>query len=229
LNITKTIEFYNSELERWAAHGGDDLDAFLRYDASQISWSRDLKGDLANGNRLVFNQSAIRCAAYRPFTKTNLYFDPTLNEEIYSLPKFVHGVDQNSFMTLTGPGSEKPFMVIASDCLPDFHIVGAASTGQCFPFYTYDKNGGRRENIPSIALQRFRAHYADDSITKWDIFHTVYAVLHHPEYRTRYAANLKRELPRIPFPPDFHAFAKAGKRLMELHIDYEKQKEYPLE
>ncbi len=52
------------------------------------------------------------------------------------------------------------------------------------------------------------------------------------QYRTdraRYAANLKRELPRIPFPPDLRAFAKAGKRLMELHIDYEQQPEYPLE
>jgi predicted helicase len=48
-------------------------------------------------------------------------------------------------------------------------------------------------------------------------------------YRTRYAANLKRELPRIPYPPDFHAFAAAGKRLMEIHIDYEKQPEHPLE
>jgi Type ISP C-terminal specificity domain len=32
-----------------------------------------------------------------------------------------------------------------------------------------------------------------------DIFHYIYAVLHHPEYRERYAANLRRELPRIPF------------------------------
>ena len=67
------------------------------------------------------------------------------------------------------------------------------------------------------------------SHNKWDIFHATYAILHHPEYRTRYAANLKRELPRIPFPPDFHAFAHAGKRLMELHIDYEKQPEYKLQ
>lgn len=54
-------------------------------------------------------------------------------------------------------------------------------------------------------------------------------MLHHPEYRTRYAANLKRELPRISFPPDIAAFAKAGKRLMELHVDYERQSEYSLE
>jgi predicted helicase len=106
----------------------------------------------------------------------------------------------------------------------------AFEKAQCFPFFTYDKSGEKhRENVTNWALAEFRAHYADSKITKWDIFHATYDVLHHPEYRTRYAANLKRELPRIPFPPDFHAFAAAGKRLMELHIDYEKQPEYILE
>jgi len=57
----------------------------------------------------------------------------------------------------------------------------------------------RRENITDWALEQFRAHYHDPSITKRDIFHYIYAVLHHPEYRERYAANLRRELPRIPF------------------------------
>ena len=67
------------------------------------------------------------------------------------------------------------------------------------PFYTYDgEDGARRENIPLSTLVRFQNHYGDEAITKWDIFHYVYAVLHHPEYRTRYAANLRRELPRIP-------------------------------
>jgi predicted helicase len=58
---------------------------------------------------------------------------------------------------------------------------------------------GRRENITDWALEQFRARYHDPSITKWDIFHYIYAVLHHPEYRERYAANLRRELPRVPF------------------------------
>ena len=44
----------------------------------------------------------------------------------------------------------------------------------------------------------FRSHYHDPSITKWDIFHYIYAVLHQREYRERHAANLRRELPRIP-------------------------------
>jgi predicted helicase len=71
---------------------------------------------------------------------------------------------------------------------------------QCFPYYVYDEDGSnRRENITDWALNEFRSHDSDPNITKWDIFHYVYAVLHHPEYRERYAANLKRELPRVPF------------------------------
>jgi predicted helicase len=69
-----------------------------------------------------------------------------------------------------------------------------------FGQYTYAEDGtDRRENITDWALEQFRSRYGDPSITKWDIFHYIYAVLHHPEYRQRYAANLRRELPRIPF------------------------------
>ena len=66
------------------------------------------------------------------------------------------------------------------------------------------------------------------TITKWDIFHYVYGLLHHPDYRERYQANLKRELPRLPFGSDFWGFAKAGQRLGEIHIGYEAAPEYPL-
>ena len=84
--------------------------------------------------------------------------------------------------------------------IPDLHFGSSTDGFQCFPFYTYAEDGtNRRENITDWALEQFRSHYHDPSITKWDIFHYIYAVLHHPEYRERYAANLRRELPRIPF------------------------------
>ena len=96
-------------------------------------------------------------------------------------------------------------------------------------FYTYDEDGtNRRENITDWALAQFRAHYQDDTIGKWDIFHYVYALLHHPDYRERYEANLKRDLPRLPYTPDFWGFAKAGQRLGEIHVNYEEVDEYPL-
>ena len=107
---------------------------------------------------------------------------------------------------------------------------GFGSPTQCFPFYIYDEDGAnRRENLTDWALAQFRVHYRDEAIGKWDIFHYIYALLHHPAYRQKYAANLRRELPRIPFAPDFHAFAAAGARLADLHVNYEQQPEYPLE
>jgi predicted helicase len=131
------------------------------------------------------------------------------------------------------------------NCIPDLLPQGGS---QCFPFYTYAEDGSnRRENITDWALAQFQAHYADDEhskiqnrsaeaherqkskIAKWDIFHYVYALLHHPDYRTKYAANLRRELPRIPFVEDFWAFAQAGARLADLHVHYEQQPEYRLD
>ncbi|MET3612160.1 putative helicase [Rhizobium aquaticum] len=66
------------------------------------------------------------------------------------------------------------------------------------------------------------------AITKEDIFHYVYGVLHDPVYRETYALNLKREFPRIPFYPDFRQWADWGRRLMELHIGYETVEPWPV-
>jgi len=70
---------------------------------------------------------------------------------------------------------------------------------------------------------------APRSLTKDDIFHYVYGVLHDPVYREKYALNLKREFPRIPFYPDFWKWAEWGERLMKLHIGYEAVEPWPLE
>jgi predicted helicase len=61
----------------------------------------------------------------------------------------------------------------------------------------------------------------DPRISKTDIFHYVYAVLHNPNYRQKYEQNLKREFPRIPLYADFWKYADAGKKLMDLHLNYE--------
>ena len=76
---------------------------------------------------------------------------------------------------------------------------------------------------------QFQAQYGPE-VTKRDIFHYVYALLHSPQYRERYAENLKRELPRIPFavPEAFQTFVDIGAKLAELHLNYEQAKEYPL-
>ena len=126
-------------------------------------------------------------------------------------------------------GHRSPFSTLMTQALTDLHFCASSDGFQCFPLYTYDTDGGhRRDNVTDWALEQFRERYPKARITKRDIFHYVYAVLHHPEYREKYAANLRRELPRIPFAPDFAAFAKAGAKLAGLHVGYESQKEYRL-
>jgi predicted helicase len=129
--------------------------------------------------------------------------------------------------------AERPFCCLAVNKIPAKEIVGGfGSPGQVFPLYTYNGDGTHRvENIPLSALRRFQNHFCDKKIMRKDIFHYVYAILHHPEYRARFAENLKRELPRIPLcgkAADFHAFAAAGRKLIDLHVHYEDQKAYPL-
>jgi len=242
-----TIATYNSQVAEWARLTAKppNVDDFVLYDDRKISWSRDLKADLRRGKNAEFSESKLRRSIYRPFARMYILFDRVMNEEVYVFPSIFPdhasegpGSDprraqphvENKAICLTDLGSEKPFLVIVADAIADLHLVGAGSSTQCFAFYTYDEDGtSRRENITDWSLEQFREHYKDRSISKWDIFHYAYAVLHHPEYRERYAANLRRDLPRIPFSPDFHEFSRTGAHLIDLHINYERQPEYPLE
>jgi predicted helicase len=233
-NMRRTIETYNWHADRWGRLAQKPkIGDFVSNDDRQISWSRDLKLDVQRGNLAEFAPSKMRVATYRPFTKQQMFFDRVMNEEVYQFPGFFPVVEteaENRAICVTDKGSEKPFMALMTDRIADLHIVGAGSSAQCFPFYTYAEDGSqRRENISDWALAQFRSHYSDESIDKWAIFHYVYALLHHPAYREKYAANLRRALPRIPFAPDFWPFAQAGARLAELHVNYESQPEYPLQ
>ena len=232
-NISSTIEFYDSELARWSKRKDKkiSIDEFVKYSNSKIAWSETLKKRIERGVELEIDSGAIRSSLYRPFCTSFLYFDSTLVERVYAMPKlFPTANSTNIAISITDIGSRSPFSILASTRISDIHLCAPSDTFQCFPFYIYDEDGSnRRENITDWALNEYREHYNDSKITKWDIFHYVYALLHHPDYRERYAANLKRELPRIPYAPDFWGFAKAGKQLAELHVNYEKQPEYPLE
>ena len=96
---------------------------------------------------------------------------------------------------------------------------------QYFPRCNYTKSDERVDNITDWAVVQFLAHYGKQAqISKDAIFAYCYAVLHDPLYREKYALNLKREFPRIPFYPDIDQWVEWGEALLKLHIDYEKVK-----
>ncbi|MEQ1556932.1 MAG: type ISP restriction/modification enzyme, partial [Gallionella sp.] len=154
---------------------------------------------------------------------------------------FPNEKEQKCFGTI-GDATDKPFSLLAADGLTDLNYLSPAAAGtKLFPLYRYDEAGNRADNITDWALKQFQQHYKTPSpqpspasgrgrsaaegegrsITKQAIFHYCYAVLHDPLYREKYALNLKREFPRIPFYADFWQWAAWGEALMALHIGYE--------
>jgi predicted helicase len=86
----------------------------------------------------------------------------------------------------------------------------------------------RRDAITDPGLAHFQSAYPakgeGNSITKEDLFYYIYGLLHSPDYRSRYADNLGKELPRIPAVKtiaDFRAFSQAGRDLAHWHLNYE--------
>jgi predicted helicase len=220
------VETYNGALASWSSARSPNrpLDEVLRAGEGSVKWIRNTKRCLLRGQRAAASSEKLVEAAYRPFTKNWFLFDRIFNEDLYGLPRVFDGSSAPASICVTGVGGEKPFMTLAVSTLPDQHLVGAGSTTQVLPATLADG----QSNVTDWALAEFRKTYRDDTIKKMDIFHYVYAMLHHAGYRDRYAANLKRELPRLPYAPKFWAFAEAGERLMGHHLNYEKAPEYPL-
>jgi predicted helicase len=232
--VQRFIDNYNREVYRISGTTGIiNIDEFVNNDPSFIKWTDRLKAALANRATISFDPSKIRLSMYRPFCKQYLYFDHLLNQRRYRQPIVFPNTDSEAEnqTICVAQTSEKPFVSLGTNVIPNLVMCGGFGAGtQCFPLYTYTEDGKvRKDNITDWVLGEFREHYKDSSISKRDIFHYVYAILHSPGYRERYAGNLRRELPRILFAADFREFAEAGKQLVELHVKYEDQPEFPLQ
>ena len=169
-----------------------------------------MKQKLKSGQVTKFSDKKVRTSLYRPFTKSNLYFDRMMTERVYVFPSIfpTPETEEENRVICVGVYGRKAFSVMMSESVSDVNLY--ADPQQSFPFYTYNEDGtNRRENITDWALTEFRTHYQDDTITKWDIFHYNYGLLHHPDYREKYEANLKRDLPHIPFAEDFRGFRRS--------------------
>ena len=244
-------EAVETNMKRMITAYNDGLGEGRSEDPSRISWNRGLAKDHERGIAHTFKPDAVRQALYRPFTRQSAYFDRSMNDMVYRLPAILptNNTPNVGFYTLA-PGSPKQFSVIATDLLPDLAMYGSNS-GQFFPRWTYEPaakraeadglfdldegdvfDGWRRiDNVTDNALQQYREAFGP-KVTKDDIFHYVYGILHSPQYRERFEADLKKMLPRIPLAAtseDFLAFAAAGQQLMDLHINYETVEPYPLE
>jgi predicted helicase len=252
-SVKRLVATYERERVRFAALGqsfanaderNDFVDGFVAANPAEISWSSALKQDVGKNTRLAFSAERMRPALYRPFCTRWLYFDRKLNERVYRTPAlFPDHISRNLVIAVSGNTNRYEFSVLMAGLLPDL-CVASMNLSQCFPRWRYDSiesDGGlfdermsgpvRRDAITDAGLKHFTDAYPGEAITKEDLFYYVYGVLHSPEYRARYADNLRRQLPRIPLMKrmeDFRAFVEAGRRLGDLHVNYETVEPYPV-
>ena len=250
-NIESTLTFYNCELTRWhvakkaAQSEGNDsprIDDFIDTDPKRISWSFSLKEEFRRGNALTSQDGQFVLCLYRPFTKQWLFCSRKFNHSVYQTPRiFPNGGLPNRAIAVSGTGARAGFSALMMDVLPNLHTI---DSGQCFPFWIYesgeqteadllgqqDQGYRRLDAVTEYGLQRFRSAYPSETIVREDVFHYIYGLLHSEDYRSRFRANLSKELPRIPcvkHVDDYRAFRDAGKRLGELHVGYESVEPYP--
>lgn len=257
-NVKSMIAFYNGEVDRYRSHVGSEIgvENFVSRDKRNIKWTSDVLGDLAKGRFHEFDESDLVISQYRPFSKQWIYSNKTWNWSRHLMPRyFPQGASGNLVVCVTGLGESKGFSAFVTGTLPNLHLIAGA---QCFPLYVYDeiesdidsrsvaqlplldglqdqgvsKGYVRRDAMTDVGLSHFQVAYPSEKIAKEDIFYYVYGLLHSSDYRERYADNLSKELPRIPCvksAADFWGFSNAGRKLAELHINYETIEKYPLQ
>ena len=208
-----------------------------------ISWTQAVTTDLKKGKEYRFEDAEIRPAFYRPFYKQNLLWYFPLIERRYRVPYFYPCRDaENCCICASGVGVNKDFSCIITNLIPDLEVIGKS---QCFPLYWYEENKHqeatlfgdgsedkyiRHDGVTDWILKEFRKRFpGSKNLTKEHIFYYVYGILHSPDYRERFAADLKKSLPRIPIVETVYElmdFYSAGKALADLHLNYESVEPY---
>lgn len=239
------ISFYESQRIEFSENNNakKKVEDYIDTDAKKISWTRALRKDLSNNVKHKFKPNSITEGILRPYYKLNLYNDRNFIESPGLLSQFFPKAlpQKNVVICVSGLGANKQNCILAVDSSIDYNAIDAGA--KCFPLYYYEereKNSPslfdatgdseyiRRDGVSDFILVRAKQQYGKN-VTKEDVFYYVYGFLHSKEYRETFANDLKKMLPRLPLVEDvknFWAFSKAGRKLAELHINYEEVPPY---
>ena len=242
-------EFYEQRREMVAQNCCSSAQATMNDAPTAIKWTGGLRDTLRRDIQVLDDPRKVRVGMYRPFCKQHVYFEPRYIERVYRTPAMFPTPDApNQVIGVTGRGATAPFSTLITDYIPDLELVSKA---QWFSRWRYEPldpdsrdtwlRGGegtapyivpgyrRVDNITDWCLAQFRQQYDSAHIRKDDIWHYLYGLLHVPQYRERYRADLAKDLPRMPLVSSFEQVKAAGGELAALHLGYETCPLYPLE
>ena len=217
------------------------VEKFVDTNPKRIGWNTSMFPKAAKGIKAIFEPENLVDSLYRPFHKQIVYYDRHFVQRMALMPSIFKNKDtKNLVIGVTGVGARE-FSCLATDKVP---CLGFIEASQCFPLYLVNKDEdvgliasassnavGMRDAINPGIIEEIRQSLGQVRVTNEMLFQYIYAVLHSPEYRKKYANNLVKELPRIPIVSSsqkFFKFVEAGEELIRLHIDYEKVEKHPV-
>lgn len=215
-NVQKMVENYNSEVIRLSKIKNEkEKLRQLNNSNDFVKWSTGLKQRLVKGELIEIKDNFIIESIYRPFTKKYLFYQMELIERPGRY-KDIFGME-NYVIYITGSGASRDFSCLIIDKIPNLDLM---EKGQ--GFYRFDNSNDVLEDTSNINdTFKKKINLSDD-----EVFYYVYGVLHSKEFREKYANNLKKELPRIPILKNKKKFVEVGKRLADLHLNYESVEPY---
>ena len=238
-NVNNALEHYNSQVDLFSREGCNrSPDEVIDTDPAKFKWCQKTLKGVKNGQTWQASDDGYRIYNYRLFGKSWLYTDAFLTWSTYQMKKiFPQANSQNRIIATTGPGSRNGFSTMMFDAAPDVNLFEAGA--KCYPLYLYSGNKSNagffnekhNDGISDFGQRTFQDTYGNTAIQKEDVFYYVYGMLHCKEYRSRFANNLIKKLPRIPTvnkEEDFWAFAAAGRELGDFHVGYETVEPYPV-
>ncbi len=220
------ISVYNENIKKHSKINNiKELENFLDI---TIKWSRDLLNKFKRKRTIKFKRSEIILFSYRPFIKKLFYSNLILNDVLTANHFKFYGNNLNlkNSTILFSVSNRQEFSVSSTNCFSAYQYF--MDPAKCASLYYFNEKNDPIINITDWGLKQFSEHYKDDTISKEEIFHYTYAVIHNPIYREKYKQNLKREFPGLPFYDNFRKWSAWGKELMDLHINYETVEAYNL-
>ncbi|EOT44083.1 DEAD/DEAH box helicase [Enterococcus dispar] len=212
-NASKLIRNYNTERERLSKFSNKEKVEHINLDPTYMSWSRKTKNKLSSDVAINYDERRIVKSSYRPYTYKWLYYDTDIVEMPGRFKDFLG--ENNKVIYVSGPGVKRDFSVLITDSIPEYKYI---EKGRGFYYWNNGKNELFNTNVINV-----NSCYG---LNEDDTFYYIYGLLHSLEYRQKYANDLQKALPRIPLLKNKEKYVEIGRKLADLHLNYENQPSY---
>ncbi len=209
----KVISATKESLEYYNEHLGD---IFVYGDETQkLSWTRSLKQRFERNERISFDGNRMYTGVYRPFTKKHVYYAPAMVDMQYQMSKVLpNSNSSNLLISISNKTEGKKFTSLFIQNIPDVNLFAGGS--QNLPQWLYDNMGAYtaiRDNILSQLTD----------LKEEEVMYYIYGVFHSKQYEQLYSEDLAKSFPRLPNLKHKDKYVEIGRKLAELHLNYEKQ------